>query len=69
MASPTIWCDNMSAAALAKNPIYHARIKHVELDILYVRDKVLSGQLQVHHVPTRDQIADVFTKSFIASRF
>ncbi|KAK9122624.1 hypothetical protein Sjap_012226 [Stephania japonica] len=71
-APPTIWCDNMSAAALARNPVYHVRTKHIELDIHYVRDKVRRqfGRLGIHHVPTRDQLADIFTKGFfLASRF
>ncbi|KAK9090466.1 hypothetical protein Sjap_023643 [Stephania japonica] len=54
----------MSAAALAQNLVYHARTKHIELDIHYVRDKVLAGQLGIHHVPTQDQLADIFTKCF-----
>jgi hypothetical protein len=35
---PTIWCDNLSALALATNPVFHARTKHVEVDYhLYMR--------------------------------
>uniref|UniRef100_A0A803Q5F0 Reverse transcriptase Ty1/copia-type domain-containing protein n=1 Tax=Cannabis sativa TaxID=3483 RepID=A0A803Q5F0_CANSA len=33
---PITWCDNLSASALASNPMYHARTKHIELDIHYV---------------------------------
>lgn len=40
--TPITWCDNMGASALAMNPVYHARTKHIELDIHFVRDKVLS---------------------------
>uniref|UniRef100_A0A803P2C3 Reverse transcriptase Ty1/copia-type domain-containing protein n=1 Tax=Cannabis sativa TaxID=3483 RepID=A0A803P2C3_CANSA len=38
---PVIWCNNTSASALASNPVYHARTKHIELDIHFVRDRVL----------------------------
>lgn len=64
-----IWCDNMSAIALAANPVYHARTKHVELDYHIIREKVLSKQLLVHHVGTEEQVADIFTKSLCTARF
>ncbi|GFZ03386.1 hypothetical protein Acr_16g0000100 [Actinidia rufa] len=28
---PTLWCDNLSALALASNPVFHARSKHIEV--------------------------------------
>ncbi|KAB2607265.1 hypothetical protein D8674_006982 [Pyrus ussuriensis x Pyrus communis] len=34
-----LWCDNQSAISLAKNPLFHARTKHVELDYHYIREK------------------------------
>ena len=46
---PTVWCDNMSAGALASNPVYHARTKHIELDIHFVRDRVLANLLEVRY--------------------
>lgn len=33
-----IWCDNQGAIALAYNLVYHAKTKHVELDIHFIRD-------------------------------
>ena len=38
---PIIWCDNLSTVRLATNPILHVRTKHVELDLYFVREKVL----------------------------
>ena len=52
----------MGAIALASNPILHARTKHIELDIHFVWDKVLAKEIELKHVPTLDQIADIFTK-------
>ena len=56
-----IWCDNNSAIALATNPVFHARTKHVEVDFHFVRVKIANKQLQVNHVPTEFQKADIFT--------
>ncbi|KAH1115377.1 hypothetical protein J1N35_008755 [Gossypium stocksii] len=48
---PIVWCDNSSTMSLVANPVLHAQVKHVELDLHFVRDKVLSGNLQVNYVP------------------
>ena len=67
--SPVIWVDNMSAIALASNPVLHARTKHIELDIHFVRDKVLAKEIELRHVPKKDQIADIFTKPLSQQSF
>jgi histone deacetylase 1/2 len=74
VSAPTIWCDNLGATYLSVNPIFHARIKHVEVDYHFVRDRVAKKEIQIRFVPSRDQLADVFTKplpvaSFTAFRF
>ncbi|RVW64436.1 Retrovirus-related Pol polyprotein from transposon RE1 [Vitis vinifera] len=38
---PILWCDNQSAAHLAANPVFHSRSKHIELDLHFIREKVL----------------------------
>uniref|UniRef100_A0A2N9HVG8 CCHC-type domain-containing protein n=1 Tax=Fagus sylvatica TaxID=28930 RepID=A0A2N9HVG8_FAGSY len=66
---PTIWCDNLSALPLASNPIFHARTKHVEIDYHFVQEKVTNKDLQLHHISTDDQLADVLTKALPSPRF
>ena len=66
---PKIWCDNISAISLAKNPIFHARTKHVEIDYHYIREKVLSKAVSVHFISTQAQIANICTKSLSKTRF
>ncbi|GAA0146675.1 hypothetical protein LIER_06572 [Lithospermum erythrorhizon] len=57
-----VYCDNVSVIYLSENPVQHQRTKHVELDIHFVREKVALGHVRVLHVPSRYQIADIFTK-------
>ena len=40
----------------------HHRTKHIEMDIQFVRETVARGEVRVLHVPSRYQIADIFTK-------
>ncbi|XP_062081272.1 uncharacterized mitochondrial protein AtMg00810-like [Humulus lupulus] len=57
-----VYCDNVSAIYLSGNPVQHQRTKHIEMDIHFVREKVARGEVRVLHVPSRYQIADIFTK-------
>ncbi|KAL9993337.1 putative RNA-directed DNA polymerase [Helianthus debilis subsp. tardiflorus] len=66
---PNLWCDNLGATYLSANPVFHARTKHVEVDFHFVHEKVAQGKLCVQHIPTNDQIADVFTKPLPSDRF
>ncbi|KAG9441433.1 hypothetical protein H6P81_017287 [Aristolochia fimbriata] len=66
---PVIWCDNQSVTYIAANPVFHSRVKHVELDYHFIRERVTSGLLQVKYISTHDQVADVFTKGLPKSQF
>ena len=66
---PILWNDNLGAQALACNPVYHARTKHIELDVHFVRNLVSDHQLEVRYVPTEAQPADLFTKALPTDRF
>ncbi|WVZ16857.1 hypothetical protein V8G54_009839 [Vigna mungo] len=66
---PTLWCDNLSAKALASNPVMHARSKHIEIDVHYIRDQVLQNEIIVAYVPSADQIANCLTKALTHTRF
>ena len=60
---PMLWCDNVSALALASNPIFHARTKHIEVDYHYICEKVLAKELKINFISTLDQLANIFTKA------
>ncbi|XP_023881757.1 uncharacterized mitochondrial protein AtMg00810-like [Quercus suber] len=66
---PIIWSDNNSTIALASNPVFHSRTKHIEVDYHYVRGYVLRSTLGVKFISGRDNFADIFTKPLPSPRF
>jgi hypothetical protein len=52
----------MGAKYLALNPIFHGRMKYVEIDYYFVCDRVLQKLLEVRFISTDDQVADRLTK-------
>jgi len=59
-----IYCDNLSNIQLAKNPMFHARTKHIEVHYHFIREKVLASEIDLTYVNIEDQVADIFTRSW-----
>ena len=57
-----IRCDNTLAICIAHDPVYHDRMKHVNIDRFYIQDHLEQGILKTEHVSFEDQCADIFTK-------
>ncbi|MCO5612229.1 hypothetical protein L7F22_066492 [Adiantum nelumboides] len=59
----TIYTDSQSALAVVRSPIFHARIKHIEVHYHYVKERLSAGEVSLAYVPTQDNLADLFTKA------
>nr|BAP68993.1 RxLR effector candidate protein [Hyaloperonospora arabidopsidis Emoy2] len=61
--------DNQGSIALAKNPEFHKRTKHIDIRYHFVREKVESGEVILEYCSTQDMLADMMTKPIAAVQF
>ncbi|WVZ97412.1 hypothetical protein U9M48_042952 [Paspalum notatum var. saurae] len=54
--------DSTSAISIAKNPVLHSRTKHIDVRFHFLRDHYEKGDIDLVHVASENQLADIFTK-------
>ncbi|WVZ94029.1 hypothetical protein U9M48_039972 [Paspalum notatum var. saurae] len=54
--------DSTSAISVAKNPVLHSRTKHIDVRFHFMRDHYEKGYIDLVHVASENQLADIFTK-------
>ena len=62
-------CDSQSAIFLEKNPSYHAKTKHNDVQYHFVRDMVEDKKVLLEKVDTVKNVADSLTKSVSKKKF
>ena len=66
---PVLHCDSQSAIQLAKNLVFHAKTKHVDVKYHFIREVLEDKRLQLIKVHTDDNHADLLTKGLPSERF
>jgi hypothetical protein len=64
-----IMCDNTSAISVAKNLVFHKKMRHIERRHHFLRDHVEKGDIEMRYIDIGRQLADIFTKLLNSSRF
>jgi hypothetical protein len=59
----------MSGISVAKNPMLHSTTKHIKVTYHFVRDNVQKENIDLIHVPTEKQLADILTKPLDQATF
>ena len=63
VTNPTIiFDDSQSATALAKNPQFHRKTKHIDIRYHFIRDQVEKGFVTIKYCASADMLADILTK-------
>jgi hypothetical protein len=65
----SLMCDNTSAISIAKNPVFHKRMRHLERRHHFLRDHVEKGDIEMRYIDIERQLTIIFTKPLNSSCF
>ena len=61
--------DSMSAIYFAKNQVYHARMKHIDVRFYFVRETLDKSDLELLKVHIKENPTDMLTKEVLGVKF
>lgn len=65
----TIYTDSKSAIDLTKNPVFHSRTKHIDIQYHFIREAYTNKLIDLVYIPTNKQLADPLTKPLDNAKF
>ncbi|GAA0164083.1 hypothetical protein LIER_19802 [Lithospermum erythrorhizon] len=65
----TLYCDNISAISISKNPVQHNKTKHIDIRHHFIRELVEDKVIKLEHISTKRQMANIFIKRLDVNQF
>ena len=62
-----MFCDNKSAIAMAKDPVYNSLTRHIAVSHHFIREKI--QEIELVYYKFEDQVTDIFTKALPKEKF
>ncbi|KAI5318645.1 hypothetical protein L3X38_038353 [Prunus dulcis] len=64
-----LYCDNQAVREIANNPVQHDRTKHVEVDMHYIKEKLVDKLIDIPFEESEEQLSDILTHAVSAKVF
>ena len=61
--SLALFTDSLGAKSIAENPVHHGQTKHIDIRHHFIQDAISEGTFSISPVVTKDNVADLLTKS------
>ena len=59
----TLYCDKQGMIHLSTDSTFHSCTKHIDIHFHFIHQTVASRNIKLVYIPTKDMMADIFTKS------
>jgi hypothetical protein len=66
---PIVFEDNIGAQEMADHSTNHNKTKHIDLRLFFIRDAVKAKAILIKRIASKDNIADIFTKTVSSDVF
>ena len=64
-----LFTDSLLAIDLANNPEHYTKTKHIDIQYHFIREHVTNDTIQLSHINTKEQLADMLTKALSGPTF